>query len=139
MALTTWQPPLSTASAAAIVPKLRIAVGRGLRARCPACGNGSLFAGYLRVVDECASCGARLGLARADDLPPYITILLVGHIVVPLMLWMERTQSPPMWLTAVIFLPLALILTLALIRPIKGGTLGLMLKLGLVQTEPGPA
>ena len=141
MALKTWQPPLLSAHAAvsAPAPNLRIAVGRGLLGRCPACGQGRLFAGYLRVVGECASCAAPLGLARSDDLPPYITILLVGHIVIPLMVWLERAQSPSMWLTAAIFLPLTLILTLSLMRPIKGGTVGLMVKLGLLQAEPEQA
>ena len=148
MALTRWQPPVPptaypansglVATLAATAPALRTAIGRGLRGRCPACGEGRLFSGWLRVVAECSCCAAPLGLARSDDLPPYITILLVGHIVVPLMLWLERSQSPDMWVTAAIFLPLTLILTLALIRPVKGGTVGLMLKLGLVK-EPEAA
>jgi uncharacterized protein (DUF983 family) len=141
MALTTWQQPVPSqagSTLAAAVPSLRTAVLRGLCARCPACGEGHLFAGWLKVVKQCEICAAPLGLARSDDLPPYLTILLVGHIVVPLMVWMERTQSPPTWLTAAIFLPLTLVLTLALMRPIKGGTVGLMLKLGLVK-EPDAA
>lgn len=148
MALTTWQPPVPSVSSAAsgltaaalVAPELtlRTAIGRGLRGRCPNCGNGHLFAGWLRVVTECSSCAAPLGLARSDDLPPYITILIVGHIVVPLMLWLERSQSPAMWVTTAIFVPMTLILTLGLIRPVKGGTVGLMLKLGLVK-EPDEA
>ena len=143
MALTRWQSPLpSAASDAALAPPeltLRTAVGRGLRGRCPVCGQGRLFAGFLRVVPACSFCAAKLGLARSDDLPPYITILVVGHIVVPLLVWLERAQSPPMWVTAAIFLPLTLILTFALMRPVKGGTVGLMFKLGLVAGEPNQA
>jgi uncharacterized protein (DUF983 family) len=137
MALTRWQPPLSVAPALSpAAPDLRTAVLRGLFGHCPACGRGRLFTGWLRVVPECSFCGAPLGLARSDDLPPYITILIVGHIVVPLMLWLEKSQSPQMWVMAAIFLPMTLILTFALMRPIKGGTVGLMLRLGLVKTEP---
>jgi uncharacterized protein (DUF983 family) len=147
MALTSWQPPLPSASVTGPAPSavvtsvvssvaapnltLGTAVGRGLRGTCPACGKGKLFDGWLRVVKACSVCAAPLGLARSDDLPPYITILLTGHIVVPLMLWTERAQSPEMWVMAAIFVPLTLALTLAMMRPVKGATVGLMLKLGL--------
>jgi uncharacterized protein (DUF983 family) len=146
MALTSWHPPLpsdatasTVAAVQAVLPSLGTAIGRGLLARCPACGQGHLFAGWLRVVPECEHCAVPLGLARADDLPPYITILVVGHVIVPIMVWMERTQSPPTWVTAAIFLPLALALTFALMRPVKGGVVGLMLKLGLVKSDPAQA
>ena len=81
-------------------------------------------------------CGAPLGLARADDAPPYFTILIVGHIVVPLMLIMQRMTDPPTWLLSAIFVPLTLVLSLGLLRPIKGGTVGLMLSLNMLKTEP---
>jgi len=113
---------------------LLTAIGRGLLCRCRSCGQAHLFNGYLRVVSECRNCGAPLGRARADDAPPYFTILIVGHIVVPIMFLVDRRLEPPLWLMAAIFLPLTLALTLALLRPIKGGTVGLMLKLGLVRT-----
>jgi len=145
MALTRWLPPVSSASGLAAAPTarttepaLRIAIGRGLRGRCPACGEGKLFSGWLRVVTRCSRCAAPLGLARSDDLPPYITILIVGHIIVPLMLWLERAQAPDLWVMTAIFVPMALILTLALMRPVKGATVGLMLKLGLMK-EPDEA
>ena len=145
MALTRWLPPVSSASGLAAAPAahttepaLRTAIGRGLRGRCPACGEGKLFSGWLRVVTRCSCCAAPLGLARSDDLPPYITILIVGHIVVPLMLWLERSQAPDLWVMTAIFVPMALILTLSLMRPVKGATVGLMLKLGLMK-EPESA
>jgi uncharacterized protein (DUF983 family) len=94
-----------------------------------------LFNGYLRVVPECTNCHAPLGLARADDAPPYFTILLVGHIVVPLILIMQREANPPTWLLSVIFLPLTAILAIGLLRPVKGGTVGLMLRLNMLKTE----
>ena len=113
-----------------------VALARGFRCVCPACGRGKLFDGYLRVMPACASCGAPLGLARADDAPPYFTILAVGHILVPLMFLAERAWQPPIWLETAIWLPLALALTLLLLRPIKGATVGLMLKLGMLKTDP---
>ena len=80
--------------------------------------------------------GARLPELRratwaraADDAPPYFTILIAGHIVVPLLLLTDRLEAPPLWVLWATFLPLTLILTLGLIRPVKGATVGLMLKL----------
>ncbi|MBV9539573.1 MAG: DUF983 domain-containing protein [Acidisphaera sp.] len=114
---------------------LSVALTRGLTCRCPMCGRTKLFQGYLRVVRQCWDCGAPLGLARADDAPPYFTIFAVGHIVVPLMLILERAARPPLWVHAAIWLPLALILSLGLLRPIKGATVGLMLKLGMMKSD----
>jgi len=117
------------------VPRLGLALGRGFLGRCPACGNTPIFRGYLRVVDHCPHCGAPLGRARADDAPPYFTILVVGHIVIPSMLLLQRTEQPPNWVQAAIFVPLTVILALGLLRPIKGATVGLMLKLGMMKPD----
>lgn len=114
-------------------PPATVAMARGLSNRCPVCGRTKLFRGWLKVEDECAACRTQLGLVRADDAPPYFVILITGHVVVALMVWVERTWSPPAWLQAAIFLPLTLVLVLALLRPVKGATVGLMLRLGLVR------
>jgi uncharacterized protein (DUF983 family) len=119
-------------------PKLGIAMRRGLMNRCPVCGKGRLFAGFLRVADRCDHCHAPLGRVRADDAPPYFTIFLVGHIVIPLMLWVERGWAPEFWVFAAIFLPLSGGLSLALIRPVKGATVGLLMSLGLSDRDHGP-
>ncbi len=113
-------------------PPLSTQIGRGLAGRCPACGEGKIFAGYLRVVPACAHCGAPLGMLRSDDAPPYLTILIVGHIVVGLLLIMEQNFSLSLWTEAEILLPLTLVLALGLLRPIKGATVGLMLRLGIL-------
>jgi uncharacterized protein (DUF983 family) len=115
-------------------PPLAVAIGRGLLGRCPACGRTHLFNGFLRVVAECSNCGAPLGLARADDAPPYFTILITGHIVVPLIFMVDRMGEPPIWLMSAIFVPLTLVLALGLLRPIKGGTVGLMLNLNMLKS-----
>ena len=117
------------------MPTLAVALGRGFRGLCPACGKSHIFNGYLRVVAECPECHAPLGLARADDAPPYFTIIVVAHIVVPSMLILEKTEAPPMWVQAALWLPLTLVLALALLRPIKGATVGLMLKLGILKSD----
>jgi uncharacterized protein (DUF983 family) len=111
-----------------------LGVARGFRCRCPACGQTRLFQGYLTVTPECAHCGAPLGLARADDAPPYFTILVVGHLLVPSMFMLEQVWQPSLWVDAAIWLPTALALTLLLLRPIKGATVGLMLTLGMLKS-----
>jgi uncharacterized protein (DUF983 family) len=121
------------------VPSTGTAIGRGIVGRCPSCGKSHIFNGFLRVVPQCHICGAPLGSARADDAPPYFTILIVGHIIVPLILIWQRMSDPPTWLMSVVFVPLTLALTLALMRPVKGGVVGLMLSLNMLQTEPDAA
>lgn len=102
-----------------------LAVRRGGRLRCPACGQGGLFRAYLKVADRCDACGEELHHQRADDAPPYMTIFLVGHIVVPLLLSVERGWHPPEWVHAVLWLPLTLILALSILPVMKGGLIGL--------------
>lgn len=134
-----WQPAPTKETQAWPMPARGIAIARGLRGVCPACGKGRIFAGFLKVNGTCRDCAAPLGLARADDAPPYFTILLVGHIIVPLLFLVERSWQLPLWLMAAIFLPLTLLLTLGLIQPIKGGTVGLMLSLDMLKPDPSAA
>lgn len=101
-------------------PPLGRAMLRGLRGRCPACGEGRLFARYLKPVPVCAACSEPLGHVRSDDAAPWLTILVVGHIVVPLMLSVERYSQWPEWV-AMIFWPLvALALALLVLPRAKG-------------------
>ena len=136
----TWQPKRTVVGAPGLMlPPMLKAVGRGLLCRCPVCGEGRVFDGYLSVVPACNVCGAPLGRARADDAPPYLTIFVIGHIVVLGMLWLEQAYSPPIWVHAAIWLPLTLFGSLLLLRPIKGGTVGLTLKLGLMRDSDDAA
>ncbi len=100
-------------------------LGRGLRCRCPNCGTGRVFDGYLKVRPACPECGEDLTPQRADDLPPYLTIVVVGHIIVPLILIVQTTWALTTPIHLAIWLPLTLILTLALLRPMKGLVVGL--------------
>ncbi|MEQ8505696.1 MAG: DUF983 domain-containing protein [Rhodospirillales bacterium] len=113
-----------------IRPPLGLAMLRGLARRCPSCGVGHSFRGYLKVMD-CPHCGEALGHIRADDFPPYLTIAIVGHMVVPLLLMTEQFLAPPVWVQLSIALPVALALTLTLLPRVKGAILGLMWHLGL--------
>lgn len=98
---------------------------RGARGRCPACGTGALFDGFLTVRPTCRVCGEEFHHHRADDLPPYLTILIVGHVVVSGLLLTERLLAPPMWVEAAVWLTITLVLSLALLRPLKGAVVAL--------------
>jgi uncharacterized protein (DUF983 family) len=135
MAPIRWQPDRTPQKPPWPVPSLAIALGRGLTGRCPVCGQGRLFAGFLRVAAECEHCHAPLDLARADDAPPYFTILIVGHIVIPALLFTQKLYDPPTWLLSVIFVPLTIVLATGLLRPVKGATVGLMLSFNMLKTD----
>ncbi len=111
------------------------ALANGLRRRCPACGRGRAFRGYLAQVEACACCGLRLARIRADDFPPYIAILITGHVVVPLLLFVEQSWAPALWLQALVWPTLALALAGLLLPVAKGGVLGAMWALGLTGEE----
>ena len=136
MTTERWEPDRSTPANAWPMPTFITAIGRGLLGRCPACGKGKIFNGFLKVAAHCHECGAPLGLARADDAPPYFTILIVGHIVIPLLFVVDRAEQLPLWIMSAIFVPLTLGLALGLIRPVKGGTVGLMLNLNMLKSDP---
>jgi uncharacterized protein (DUF983 family) len=96
------------------------ALRRGFLGRCPNCGQGRLFRAFLKVADHCAVCGEDLHHHRADDAPAYFNIVIVGHIVVPLALTVETMFAPDYWIHLVLWLPLTLGLSFALMQPIKG-------------------
>jgi uncharacterized protein (DUF983 family) len=101
------------------------AMKRGLFCRCPNCGDGRLFRAFLKSVDNCAVCGEDYTHHRADDLPAYLTILIVGHIVVGGFMFTDMAWPMSDWVHLAIWAPLTLVLALALIQPIKGAVIGL--------------
>src|SRR5450759_5038030 len=96
------------------------AMKRGFRGRCPRCGEGKLFRAFLKVDNNCSACGLDFTPHRADDLPAYLVIVIVGHIVVPTVLMIETNYSHPVALHLMIYLPLTRILSLLLLQPLKG-------------------
>ena len=98
---------------------------RGFCGRCPRCGEGRLFRAFLKVDDRCSVCGLDFTPHRADDLPAYLVIVIVGHIVVPTALLIETDYSPPVALQLAIYLPLTALMSLALLQPVKGAVVGL--------------
>ncbi|HEX2556552.1 MAG TPA: DUF983 domain-containing protein [Microvirga sp.] len=107
-------------------------MGRGLRGRCPACGRGRLFGRFLKVADRCDSCGTDFHHHRADDLPPYLVIFLVGHIIGYAILTAEtRFDDVPLWFHLALWPALTLVLCLGLLQPVKGAVVGLQYALGM--------
>jgi uncharacterized protein (DUF983 family) len=102
-----------------------------MRCRCPNCGKGHLFGKYLKVADQCEECGEEFHHHRADDLPAYLVIIVVGHVIVPAVLAVEVAYSPPYWLHALIWLPLTLVSSLGLLQPTKGAIVGLQWQTGM--------
>lgn len=101
------------------------AVKRGLLGRCPHCGEGKLFKAYLKPVDACSSCGEEMLHHRADDFPAYLAIFIVGHIVVAGFMATDTWLVLESWQHLMIWIPVTIILTLAMLQPIKGAVIGL--------------
>lgn len=95
-------------------------ISAGLRGRCPRCGEGRLFSGFLSVGERCANCRLDYSFADAGDGPAVFVILIIGFVVVRLALWMEVTLNPPLWLHFILWVPLTLVLCLGALRLVKG-------------------
>lgn len=102
------------------------AILRGLRCKCPRCGADKLYRRYLKIADRCSACGLDLTPHRADDLPAYVAITIVGHILVGALLHFQSVEQPTApWVYLVILVPLALILPLLMLPSIKGAIVAL--------------
>ncbi len=107
------------------------AVGRGFSCRCPRCGGGNIFARYLKPAATCSQCSEPYGEIRTDDIAPYFTILVVGHLIVPLVLMVEQMYAPPTWVHWSVWPPLTLLCTFLFLPRIKGAVMGWMWWLGI--------
>ncbi|MFA6266720.1 MAG: DUF983 domain-containing protein [Pseudolabrys sp.] len=101
------------------------AIGRGLRGKCPACGEGRMFRAFLKVADTCPACGEELHHHRADDFPAYLVIVITGHILVPIVLAVETEIVPPLWVSISLWPSLAFIMALGLLQPVKGAVVAI--------------
>jgi uncharacterized protein (DUF983 family) len=95
-------------------------VSTGLGGRCPRCGQGKLFEGFLEIAPKCEVCGLDLKFADAGDGPAVFVTLIAGFVVLGLALWTELKYEPPMWVHLAIFLPLTAIVCVGMLRPLKG-------------------
>ena len=101
------------------------AMGRGFLGRCPHCGEGKLFSAFLKVAPACENCGEEYHHHRADDLPAYLVIFIVGHIVVGAFMGAERMFALSTWQHLAIWGPVTLVSSIALLQPVKGAVVGL--------------
>lgn len=92
----------------------------GLTGRCPRCGQGKMFAGFLTPRAQCDVCHLDFAFADAGDGPAVFVIMLAGFVVVGLALVVEFAYQPPLWLHALLWVPLILAVTLLPLRPLKG-------------------
>ncbi len=116
----------------AAAPTTGQAVWRGFNCRCPRCGEGRLFGKFLKVEHACSACGQEFHHHRADDFPPYIVMFIVGHLLgYGIYVSEMRFEGLPLWLHALLWPTLAIVLCLALLQPIKGAVVGLQYGLGM--------
>jgi uncharacterized protein (DUF983 family) len=111
--------------------RFRTELWRGLTGRCPHCGRGRMFRAFLKVADRCAVCGEEFHHHRADDLPAYLVIVLVGHVMVGVLLLAESLKLFSYWVEVSIFVSLTLLLALKLIQPMKGLVVAMQWHLGM--------
>lgn len=109
---------------------------RGFATLCPHCNQGKLYGKYLKVQDNCSSCNEAYFHHRADDAPPYFTIFIVGHILVPLMIAVEIAYRPALWIHAALWFPGILLLTYFLLPRVKGALVGLQWALFMHGFDP---
>lgn len=101
-----------------------LAIWHGFSGRCPKCGDGRLFRAYLKPVDACDRCGEPLGGIRADDGPAWLTVLVTGHVVVGIALFVEINFALPLWVSLAIFVSATLVAALAFLPRAKGIFIG---------------
>lgn len=114
----------------------------GLKGRCPRCGQGRLFSGFLTPARTCDECGLDYKFADSGDGPAVFVILIIGFIVCGLALWLEVSYDPPLYLHLVLWVPLTVILALPLLRMLKGVMITLTYankaREGRLEKETGP-
>jgi uncharacterized protein (DUF983 family) len=110
-------------------PTMAQALQRGAMCRCPNCGEGPLFRSFLKVNEHCPACGEAYHHHRADDLPAYIVMLIVGHVVVTFLMVTEAAYAPAFWIHALLWFPMTIGLSLGLLQPVKGAVVALQWKL----------
>ncbi len=113
-------------------------VPAGLRGRCPRCGEGRLFHGFIDLAPACEVCGLDYGFASAGDGPAVFVTLIAGAVVVGLALWTDVAYDPPLAVLFGIFLPLTLVVCLGILRPLKGVLIALQYRNRAEQGRLGP-
>lgn len=149
--ITLWQTPIVTNAAARRLARqptwvhdpilmadeksLWTGLKRGLARRCPNCGKGQLLRGYLTIRSPCEVCGNDNLAYPSDDFPPYLTVFVAGHVIVALFVWTDNVYEPPLWVEFAIWLPVTVLLCLALLPFMKGAAVGLCWAMNIVRQE----
>ena len=116
-------------------PSLLTGVWRGVRRKCPACGEGRLFCGYLAVVETCPVCANDNEQYPSDDFAPYVTIFLVLHLLVPVFVIADRTYDLALWIEGAVTIPVFILATMALLPFAKGGVIGFAWAFGVTRKQ----
>ena len=106
---------------------------------CPRCGRGRLFCAFLRVDDHCSVCRLNFTGHRADDLPAYLVIVIVGHVLVPVILWIEVDYAPSLAFQLGVYLPITALASIALLQPVKGAVVALQWSLRMHGFDAHPS
>ena len=106
--------------------KTWLSIKRGLRLRCPQCGQGKLYRAYLKPVAACSACGEPWEEIRADDGPAWATMLIVGHLVGPLLVFFVGKPGISLWGLVAASAAAAIILCMSLLPSIKGAIMALI-------------
>jgi uncharacterized protein (DUF983 family) len=114
-------------------PNLWLGLRRGLARKCPACGQGRLFSGYLSVIPTCATCGNDNEQYPSDDFAPYVTIFLVLHLMIPPLIMADRSWQASVGLEMALAIPIFLVATLLLLPFAKGAVIGFAWARGVVR------
>lgn len=102
------------------------ALVRGVRGHCPRCGAAALFRSWLKPVEACPHCRQDWSVQQADDFPAYIGIFVVGHLLAPVVIAMIGSFGMSAWLTLAIILPVAVVMLLGMLQPVKGAVIGFL-------------
>ena len=124
VAMTVIVKSSTTATEQPVDRDVWVSFRRGWKQCCPACGKGRLFKSYLKVNDACPACGEELHHQRADDAPPYFTMMITGHLIVGGILVIEKNFALDLWIQMAIWLPLTVLLSLWLLPRVKGALIG---------------
>ncbi|WP_353229798.1 DUF983 domain-containing protein [Novosphingobium sp.] len=107
------------------------ALRRGFMGRCPRCNGARLFAKFLKPVDRCPLCSQDWTLHAADDFPPYVAIIVTGHVMAPIMILLGSATAIPTWLTVLIAVTIAVTMLMSLLQPAKGAIIALQWWMGM--------
>ncbi len=121
----TYLPPNPLRPAVQLPASVWEAAWRGVRFRCPRCGDAHLFARFLKPMPFCPACAQDWSYQRADDFPAYISMMVTGHLLAPLIIWLELSFAPPVGVLAGIIVPLAMTMMLGLLQPAKGAVIAM--------------